>query len=231
MASAPPARPSDAGFFASLRDAAAADWQDYVTHPFLRELAAGDLPEAAFRHYLVQDYLFLVQFARAYGLAAYKADSLAEIRAASEGLKAVVEVEMDLHVGYCAGWGLDAAALEAAEADRATLAYTRYVLDRGAAGDLLDLRTALAPCVVGYGEIGARLAADPATRLAGNPYGSWIETYAGADYQSVAAAERETLDALAARRGGAARFDSLVAVFRTATRLETAFWQAALDAA
>ena len=227
-------RPTPAGqegFFAGLREAAGDDWRPYVTHPFVQGLGDGTLPEAGFRHYLVQDYLFLIQFARAYGLAAYKADTLAEIRAASDGLKALVEVEMDLHRAYCADWGLDEAALEAAEADGATLAYTAYVLERGLAGDLLDLRVALAPCVVGYGEIGARLAADPATRTDGNPYASWIEMYAGAEYQAFMRAEVEALDSLAARRGGAARFGALAATFRTATRLEAAFWQAGLDAA
>ena len=218
-------------FFADLRAAAGDEWRRYVEHPFVRGLGDGSLPEAAFRHYLVQDYLFLIQFARAYGLAAYKADSLAEIRAASDGLKALVEVEMDLHRAYCAEWGIGENALEAVEADAATLAYTAYVLERGHAGDLLDLRVALAPCVVGYGEIGARLAADPATLAEGNPYTPWIEMYAGDEYQALMRAEVEALDALAAGRGGQARFESLSAVFRTATRLEAAFWQAGLDAA
>ena len=221
----------EASFFAGLRKTAGDDWRHYVEHPFVQGLGDGTLPEAAFRHYLVQDYLFLIQFARAYGLAAYKADSLAEIRAASDGLKALVEVEMDLHRAYCAGWGLDEAALEAAEAGGATLAYTSYVLERGLAGDLLDLRVALAPCVIGYGEIGARLAADPKACTDGNPYASWIEMYAGEEYQAFMRAEIEALDALAARRGGRARFAPLAETFRTATRLEVAFWQAGLDAA
>ena len=225
MVSAP-----EAGIFAALREAAGDDWRDYVAHPFVRGLGDGTLPEGAFRHYLVQDYLFLIQFARAYGLAAYKADTLAEIRAASDGLKALVEVEMDLHRAYCADWGLEEAALEGADADGATLAYTSYVLERGLAGDLLDLRVALAPCVVGYGEIGARLAADAATRTDGNPYASWIEMYAGTEYQAFMRAEVEALDSLAVRRGGAARFEALAVTFRTATRLEAAFWQAGLDA-
>ena len=220
-----------AGFFADLREAAGDAWRHYVEHPFVRGLGDGTLPEAAFRHYLIQDYLFLIQFARAYGLAAYKADTLAEIREASAGLKALVEVEMDLHRAYCADWGIAEDALEAVEADGATLAYTAYVLERGLAGDLLDLRVALAPCVIGYGEIGARLAADPATRTDGNPYGPWIEMYAGNDYQALVQAEEEALDGLAARRGGSARFAQLAATFRTATRLEAAFWQAGLDAA
>jgi len=222
---------AETGFFSALREAARDDWREYVEHPFVQGLGDGSLPEAAFRHYLIQDYLFLIQFARAYGLAAYKADTLAEIRVASDGLKALVEVEMDLHRAYCADWGLDEAALEAAEADGANLAYTAYVLERGLAGDLLDLRVALAPCVIGYGEIGARLAADPATRTSGNPYASWIEMYAGSEYQAFMKAEVAALDALAGRRGGRVRFDSLAATFRTATRLEAAFWQAGLDAA
>ena len=220
-----------AGFFADLREAAGDAWRHYVEHPFVRGLGDGTLPEAAFRHYLIQDYLFLIQFARAYGLAAYKADTLAEIREASAGLKALVEVEMDLHRAYCADWGIAEDALDEVEADGATLAYTAYVLERGLAGDLLDLRVALAPCVIGYGEIGARLAADPATRTDGNPYGPWIEMYAGNDYQALVQAEEEALDGLAARRGGSARFAQLAATFRTATRLEAAFWQAGLDAA
>ena len=219
------------GLFAALREAAGDDWREYVEHPFVQGLGDGTLPEAAFRHYLVQDYLFLIQFARAYGLAAYKADTLAEIRAASDGLKALVEVEMDLHRAYCADWGIAEDALESVEADGATLAYTAYVLERGLAGDLLDLRVALAPCVVGYGEIGARLAANPVARKDGNPYSSWIEMYAGDEYQAFMRAEIEALDALAAGRGGSVRFARLAETFRTATRLEAAFWQAGLDVA
>ena len=73
----------DYQLYPQLRDTAAETWQAYVTHPFVAQLAAGTLPEACFRHYLGQDYLFLIQFARAYALAAYKADTLADIRAAA----------------------------------------------------------------------------------------------------------------------------------------------------
>ena len=59
------------------------------------------------------------------------------------------------------------------------LAYTRYVLEAGMRGDLLALQVALAPCVVGYAEIAARLAARPDPRVATNPYRAWIEEYAG----------------------------------------------------
>ena len=56
------------GFFERLKTAASAEWRAYTEHSFTEGLADGSLPEAAFRHYLVQDYLFLIEFARAYAL-------------------------------------------------------------------------------------------------------------------------------------------------------------------
>lgn len=216
--------------FARLRDACAGPWHDYVRHAFVLQLGAGTLPDACFRRYLVQDYLFLIHFARAYGLAAYKAGTLADVRAAAAGLSAIVDQEIGLHVGYCGSWGMTEAEMAAAEEAEATMAYTRYVLEAGSAGDLLDLQVALAPCIVGYAEIGRALAADPATVWEGNPYRSWIETYAGDDYQAVAAAHVAQMDALFARRGGPGRMPGLIAHFTRATRLERAFWDMGLSA-
>ena len=221
---------SELDLFSRLRDSAPDAWSAYVEHEFVARLADGTLPEAAFRHYLGQDYLFLVHFARAYALAAFKADTLADIRDASAGMSAIVDTEMALHVAYSAAWGLDEATMEALPEATATMAYTRYVLEKGAQGDLLDLYVALAPCVMGYGEIGARLAADPATRQDGNPYASWIDMYAGDEYQGVARAHGAVLDRLWHSRAGGGRLASLQRTFEQATRLEADFWQMGLDA-
>ncbi|MBL8658985.1 MAG: TenA family protein [Rhodospirillales bacterium] len=227
MSAAPPAE----DLFSHLLAACDDDWAAYVRHPFVRALADGSLPQACFRRYLVQDYLFLVHFARAYGLAAFKAETLGDIRAAAAGLTAIVDRELDLHVAYCEGWGMGADQLGAAEEADATVAYTRFVLEKGLSGDLLDLQVALAPCVVGYGEIGRALADDPATLRNENPYESWIEMYGGADYQAVADAHVDRMSEIFARRGGPARLSGLVATFRQATRLERAFWDMAFATA
>ena len=67
-------------FFDRLRAAASAEWQAFTEHEFVRRIADGTLSEAAFRFYLVQDYRFLVHFARAHALLAYKADDVADLR-------------------------------------------------------------------------------------------------------------------------------------------------------
>jgi thiaminase/transcriptional activator TenA len=217
--------------FGRLKAACGEDWQAYTGHDFVRQLAAGALPETAFRHFLGQDYLFLIHFARAYALAAYKTTDLAEMRSAVASVHTILNVEMALHVDYCQAWGLDEAAMAALPEAKATLAYTRFVLECGMAGDSLDLYTALAPCVIGYGEIGAALAADPATVRKDNPYTTWIEMYAGADYQAVATDAVAQLDRLAEQRLTPARFDALARTFRQATRLEADFWQMGLTLA
>lgn len=198
-----------------------AEWDGYVGHPFVRGIADGTLPAAAFRRYLVQDYLFLIHFSRAYALAVYKAESLAAMREKTHGLSVLLDTEMPLHIAYCREWGISEAEMEAAPEAEETMAYTRYVLERGMAGDILDLEVALAPCVIGYGEIGAAIA-DGATEA--NPYAPWIRVYAGEVFQDLCAASKRRLDDLAAARGGEARFTDLAKTFGQATRLESAFW-------
>ncbi|MDI5983850.1 thiaminase II [Halomonas sp. M4R5S39] len=215
--------------FDDLTAACQDDWRRYVEHDFVRQLGAGSLAQGAFRHYLQQDYLFLIHFARAYALAAYKSRTLADLRQAHEGLKAIVDVELGLHVGYCRDWGIDEADLARLPEAKATLAYTRYVLDTGNRGDLLDLHVALAPCLIGYGEIANWLNAQAFTvRGEANPYDTWIAMYEGDDFQGAMRAELEWLDARLADVTPA-RFQELSGVFRDATRLEIDFWQMGLD--
>jgi thiaminase (transcriptional activator TenA) len=220
-----------AALFPRLVEASEAVWRAYTQHQFVLRLAAGDLPEACFRRYLVQDYLFLLHFARAWGLAVYKSDTLSEMRRAQRLVAATLDVEIGLHVDYCRGWGLLETALAAEPEASATIAYTRFVLDRGLAGDRLDLEVALAPCVVGYAVIAAERMADPRTRLDGNPYREWLEMYAGSDYRSLAREAEAALDDQFARRGGEGRVPSLATNFALAARLEAEFWQMGLDAA
>ena len=217
--------------FDRLKAACPVAWDGYIRHEFVRGLGAGTLPQPAFRYYLLQDYLFLIHFARAYGLAAFKADNLADLRRAAGALYHIAENEMALHVGYCAGWGVDETEMASAPEDPANMAYTRYVLERGLAGDALDLAVALAPCIVGYAEVGTWLKTGGGPSAADNPYQEWIDTYSAADYQEVAWAHAAHLDDLLERRGGPGRLDRLTRTFEEATRLEIAFWQMGLDAA
>ncbi len=218
----------DYGRAFALWRAAAPDWAAYTHHAFVEGLRRGDLPRERFLHYLRQDYLFLIHFGRAWALAAAKADDLAEMQAAAATVHGLTHHEMPLHVAICARAGIDAATLEATVEAPANLAYTRYVLEAGYSGDFLDLIAALAPCVLGYGEIGHRLAGTD------GPYAEWIETYAGPEYQAICHNVGALIDKALARRLGTGwdalpRHATLSRHFATATRLEVGFWDMALS--
>lgn len=200
-------------------------WHGYTRHAFVEGLGNGQLPQQAFITYLRQDYLFLLHFARAWSLAVVKAQSLQEMQAASGMVHALLQHEMALHIDLCARAGITAAELLATEEAEANLAYTRYVLEAGNSGDYLALLAALAPCVFGYGEIGARLLPQAET----SPYRDWIETYGGAKYQALCHDVGAMIDrAVADRLGPAAEtlpiWARLSQHFTNATRLEIGFW-------
>lgn len=216
--------------FALWREGAAESWQDYTRHAFVEGLRDGSLPRRAFLHYLIQDYVFLVHFSRAWSLGVVKSETLEEMKVCAATVDALVNHEMALHVKTCAAEGIDEAALfEAAEAVE-NLAYTRYVLDAGLQGDFLDLMAALAPCVLGYGEIGLRLVQ---SKTDDTPYGDWIGTYGDPEYQAVCATVGAMIDTAVARRLGdlsmSPRAGALQNRFTVATSLEVGFWQMGLN--
>jgi len=217
--------------YQDLIEACQQDWQDYTEHEFVQTLAQGSLPQPCFLHYLKQDFLFLKQYARAYALAIYKANTLTDMRRALPSVHALLDSEIGHHVTYCEKWGLTESDLENEPEDFGTVAYTRYVLDAGMTGDLVDLYAALAPCSIGYAVIGTALLEDSKTVLEGNPYRSWIELYGGEEFQTGVAAGAEYFDQLLSEIDiNSQRGQKLIHIFKTATRMEVAFWQQGLDA-
>ena len=214
--------------FERLRESCREDWDRYIQHDFVRQLGEGTLPKECFQHYLKQDYIFLIHFARAYALAVYKSGRLEDMRQAKDSLAAILDNEVSLHLDYCRDWGISEDDLMSLPEATPNMAYTRYVLERGNAGSLLDLHIALAPCVVGYAEAATWLLQQPWTKRDGNPYGPWIASYASEDYQAMARSQIELLARLAEREATEARFPDLAKTFAEATRLEIGFWDMGL---
>ncbi|KAI0127810.1 thiamine biosynthesis protein-like protein (Thi-4) [Xylariales sp. AK1849] len=198
-------------------------WHRFVNHPFVLGLGNGDLPLLSFKGYLVQDYLYLIHFARANGLASYKAKSMEDIAA---GAKIVTHIhtEMSLHLDYCASFGISKAEIEATDEHMACTAYTRYVLDIGQSEDWLGLQVALAPCLLGYGAIAEMLHHDPRTKTEGNTYWKWILNYVADDYTQAVGTGRSLMERHAVLQSPS-RIEELVKIFIHATKMEIGFWE------
>ncbi|OBX05852.1 hypothetical protein QV08_11330 [Gallibacterium salpingitidis] len=209
-----------------LRQNAMPYWQQYVEHPFVQQLATGTLAKASFQHYLIQDYHYLLHYSRALALAMYKCDNFRDLAEIETSLQAIL-AEVQLHIGYCQEWQISPAQLEQTAESPACVAYTRYVLDCGMQGTLAELYAAILPCTLGYAEIGKWIV-DSGVSPSNNPYQSWIDMYASAEFQQ-AAVSMQTFFASLCQSSSAAQQAKLQHIFTTATRMEIAFWQMGLD--
>ena len=215
--------------FDTLKTQSAEQWEAYIDHPFPSRLAEGTLDTSAFQHFLIQDYIFLKHFSRAWALVIYKADSVSVMQEAVAVLNGLLNYEMAMHIEYCSQWGVPWEQIDLAQEARANMAYTRYVLDAGLSGDLLDLLTALAPCVIGYAEIGQKCAAKVGNGIDRHPFSKWIEMYSDQEFQELAASVKKLMNDLYAENGQPTRINKLARIFTDATRLEQSFWDMGLE--
>ncbi|KAF2814799.1 uncharacterized protein BDZ99DRAFT_378729 [Mytilinidion resinicola] len=205
------------------RDDVREPWKEHTEHVFVQQMAQGTLPLAIFKHYLIQDYLFLIHFSRANALAAYKAKTLEDISRSAKTVMHIQE-ELKLHLEYCKEFGIDKEEVERNEESQDTFDVAhRYVLDIGQSEDWLALQVALLPCLIGYGMIAKRLYNDPNTTREGNIYWKWIETYVADDYTEATVNGSELVEKHAVRQS-ASRIDELAQIFIHATKMEAGFW-------
>jgi len=216
--------------FKILKDKNVNVWLYYTKHEFVQKLANDSLHENCFLNYLKQDYLFLIQFSKAWSLAILKSDNLEEMKIAASTVNELINFEMGLHISLCEKYGISKLDLENTEEKNENIAYTRYVLELGYSGDFLDLLSALAPCVLGYGEIGLNLQnSNPKISM----YKKWIETYSSSEYQSVCLNVGKLIDKSFKLRLGenytnTYKWNKASLIFKKATFLEVDFWNMAL---
>jgi thiaminase (transcriptional activator TenA) len=208
-----------------LRDRCGDLWGALVHHAFVKELAAGVLPLAKFRFYLEQDVLFLDDYARAIGFAVVRAADEDELRELTRQLATVVEEEIEKERALLRRvdemLGVEHAPPPAPAPT--TLAYSSFLIATGARGDALDVMTALLPCAWSYADIGR---AHLPTTVEHPIYAEWMRLFGGSDYLEYVDRRRASYDRFATRAGETRR-ERLLELFRTAARLEAAFWQMA----
>ncbi|MGY9058718.1 MAG: TenA family protein [Candidatus Puniceispirillales bacterium] len=206
------------------------NWNNYTKHKFVKNIANGTLKKELYIKYLIQDYLFLIHFSKAWALLVLKSNSTEEMRVSSATLHALINEELQLHINTCKEYGISESQLYNAEEEIANIAYTRYVLENGYTGDFLNLLISLIPCVFGYGEIGLELS-NVANK--NNPYIKWINTYGSNEYQALCIKIGNMLDIAIINRLGNnfennLKWNILNNQFITATKLEINFWEMSL---
>lgn len=144
--------------------------------------------------------------------------------------------ETENHIAFCKRLGVSKAELLATPESLANTAYSCYVLDRSHAGDVLEGRVVTAPCLIGYGHMGARIAKEKTVEEGGfvdrsqanELYIKWCDEYAGEWFQGAVKTGIELLEKTVRESPiSRPRMEELAGVFATAARLEVEFWDEA----
>lgn len=153
-----------------------------LDHPFIKGLADGTLSEDAFRFYVVQDALYLRDFARGLAILGAKAPDDDGLVMFCEHAKNAIIVERALHEEFFKGWGISDAEVYATPMTPTNLLYTCYLLRVAYERPFYEGIGAFLPCYWIYLEVGKAL------EKKGSPkaiYQRWIDTYASAEFEDV----------------------------------------------
>ena len=215
------------GFVADIEMQSRSMREAILAHPFVTGVGDGTLPVEKFKHYVTQDYAYLIEYSRALALASARAPRLDDMSWFAGLLDETLNVEMSLHRSFCQEFGISAKDLEAAVAAPTTLAYTSFLLKTAYQGSFGELVASLLPCQWGYWEIGDHLLQQGLPQNA-PLYAKWIEMYTSEEFAALAHHIRE----MAGRIGdeaGASELAAMGQAYLTSVRLERQFWDMAYN--
>ena len=198
-------------------------WDGYHTHPFVLGIAEGTLEKEKFKYFMIQDYLYLLDYAKVFSVGAAKADDPEIQRIFSGYIAEILSGEMDIHKGYMERLGISLEEAEKAAMAQDNLSYTSYMLRMAYEGGPAEVCAAILPCAVSYEMIAKRMyEADP--KCAEHPfYGDWVKGYAGEAYHE----ENEKLKMItekAAKEYSEAQIQRLIEIGRRCSMYEGSFW-------
>jgi len=197
-----------------------------MRHPFLRELHAGTLAMDRFVYFILQDYVYLLDFAQVLCIGGAKSDNLERLSMFAHHALGAVEVERSFHASFGRELGFTRAQLDGARKGPVTEAYIAHLQSVARGGTLGELVAAVLPCYWIYGEVGRQLYKDRPRKPA--IFRKWIEIYASEDFWRPVREQIELMDALGATANSSEK-KRMAANFLLSSRYEYLFWEQAYD--
>ena len=211
------------GFTNELWRSITSIYDQILTHPFLRGLTDGTLSEERFRIYVLQDAVYLRDYARALSLAGVRSPDVSALVMFNQHSAGAITVERSLHEGFLQDLGVSREEAEATKASPTTLAYTSFLQRTAALGDYPEVLGAVLPCYWIYREVGKALLerGSPEPR-----YQKWIDTYGGEDFGALVEAVLDLTDRVCEDLNSSQKARVREA-FVVTSRYEWMFWDAA----
>lgn len=199
-------------------------YEAILEHPFIAGLTDGTLDPDAFGFYVVQDALYLEDYARALSVCSARAPSDDDVAMFARHAAGAIEVERELHDTLLGDLGIDAETVADTPMAPTNRAYTSYLLATCYGGSFAEALAAVLPCYWIYWEVGKELVERGST----DPrYQRWIDTYGGEEFAAIVQEVLDLTDRLAPRISSD-ELGRMRTHFVTTSRYEWMFWDAGL---
>ena len=201
-------------------------WVEYNRHPFIKGLENGNLDRDKFKYYIIQDYLYLLEYAKVFGIGIAKAKSLDTMRLFASYVHQLTDGEMDLHLGYLGKFGITEQ--EVAETPRSldNLSYTSYMLRVAYEEGEAEVVAAILACAYSYEIIARNILKNNPAAIDHPFYGEWIAGYASEEYHQENVILIDLLERLT-EQATEAQKQHIIEIFVACSRYEMAFWDLA----
>jgi thiaminase/transcriptional activator TenA len=201
-------------------------WQEGYRQAFVQELGKGTLSKERFTFYMLQDYLYLNDYAKVHALAMTKSDDDRIIEKMVQVQQAIIGERDQVHKTYIDRYGITREQIDGATQSAFARAYTSNMLAIAYAKPLIDVLVSVLPCAWVYADYGTRLACDYSDTLSSNPYRDWVDMYAADEFWRSAV---WLLDIIEDQSSGLSeqRLRELETIFRVGVEHEYMFWDSA----
>lgn len=199
-------------------------WDDCADTPFVRELQSGTLPFEKFKQYMIQDSIYLKNYARIYGKAIYHSTTLRDIQVYYSVLNFVTDTESAVRLNYLKQFGMTDDDIEFIAPLPENQDYIDFMLEVAEQGNICEILMAVLPCMLSYSYIFRKVAAAPESKQ--SRYWDFIQDYADDRYFEDCKAWCEFADTKCDHLPEESR-ERLSAIFERASILELHFWNMA----
>ena len=213
-------------FTDELYEAAIDIWEEYLEHPFVKGIGDGTLDKEKFKTYLIQDYLYLVDYVKVFAMGIVKARNVEEMKLYYSAIEGILEDETQVHTNYLKYFGLTPEETEKCTTKLTTASYTSYMLGIALKGDIKEIAMTIMPCNWTYHFIGSRLKEKYADVLEDNFYKEWIEEYGSEEFKHGAEVWIDYIDEIC-ENATIAEKEKLKEIFIKSSQFEMQFWNMA----
>lgn len=203
-------------------------WDSYNKKPFVKGIADGSLDHEKFKYYMIQDYLYLIDYTKVFSIGAAKAKDPAAMRLFAGYTHSILDGEMDIHRAYMERLGITREEVKRTPVALDNLSYTSYMLRIAYEGGEAEVAAAILSCALSYEMIAKKIVAEYPDADQHEFYGEWVRGYASDSYHEDNEILTDLMNRLTADASESEK-EHLVEIFTACSKYEALFWDMAWE--